>query len=288
MDVFKFPFDIQRCPLSFTSAMHSDKELLLFPLSNSSSATLNSLEVMEGEVSEWEFLNVSVQRLKYHFHEEVWDKVIFTISIRRVPLLHVLTFIMPILFLLLLDVASFFMPDTRGDKINFKVTVLLTMSVMLLILNDTLPSKPRRTPLIAVYVMVTFGFMLLSLMESILVGYLLERTDTQHSQAEGNRKSVSKGIICVPIGECQHEGRPDPFKRGEGGLSVPLEGGEDPVPLLLRLILQELQRGMQQNQHPPQIQNQNSLARYINTSFFIFYVLAISIFLPTLFFIWVY
>src|SRR4029434_8400439 len=54
---------------------------------------------------------------------------------------------MPILFFLSLDLASFFMPDTRGDKLCFKVTVLLAMSVLLLILNDTFPSKPSKTPL---------------------------------------------------------------------------------------------------------------------------------------------
>ncbi|XP_063067156.1 5-hydroxytryptamine receptor 3A-like, partial [Engraulis encrasicolus] len=303
MDVFKFPFDTQRCTLSFSSAIHSDKELLLFPTSNSSRATRNSEDMMEKEVSEWEFINLTVQRLKLPFNDENWDKLVYTISIRRVPLLYVLTFILPILFLLLLDLASFFMSDAQGQKTGFKVTVLLTMSVLLLILNETLPNKPRRTPLIAVYVMVTFGFMLLSLMESILVGYLIDRADTQHSREAGNRKSVG-GIICVANGECQQEatpmkGCPDPAEgdeRGEGGDPAPLQGseGRDPVPFLLRLIHQDLQNQnlllrnqyyhQNQNQAPPR--NQNSLANYINTTFFIVYLLSVSIFLPTLFITW--
>ncbi|XP_063067809.1 5-hydroxytryptamine receptor 3A-like, partial [Engraulis encrasicolus] len=314
MDAYKFPFDSQNCTFTFISAIHSDKELCLVPSSNSSMVTLKSRNM--SSTDEWEFINATVEAKTLSYQEGMWSAIVYTISIRRVSLLHVLTFILPILFLLILDVASFFMSDTRGEKMGFKVTVLLAMSVLLLILNDTLPSKPRRTPLIAVYVIISFGFMLLSLLESILVGYLIDSGETQGCDTsrwcnmekgvdpqqgdtgDGNRKSVDE-VICVANGECQQEatpmtentekyerGDPVPLQRDEGGDYVPLqrdEGG-DPVPLLLRLILQELQRDAQQNQPP--IQNRNSVVRYINTTFFILYLLSISIFLPTLFLTW--
>jgi len=61
--------------------------------------------------------------------------------------MHFINFQLPILFFLILDLASFFIPD-RGEKLCFKVTVLLGISVLLLILNDILPSKSHRCPLI--------------------------------------------------------------------------------------------------------------------------------------------
>lgn len=67
---------------------------------------------------------------------------------KRRPLLHVINFLLPILFFLCLDLASFFIPDHRGEKLGFKVTVLLAISVLLLILNDILPSMSNKTPLI--------------------------------------------------------------------------------------------------------------------------------------------
>jgi uncharacterized membrane protein YoaK (UPF0700 family) len=66
----------------------------------------------------------------------------------RRPLLHVINFLLPILFFLCLDLASFLISDQRGEKLGFKVTVLLAISVLLLILNDILPSMSNRTPLI--------------------------------------------------------------------------------------------------------------------------------------------
>lgn len=130
---------------------------------------------------------------------------------KRRPLLHVTNFLLPILFFLILDLASFFIEDRRGEKLGFKVTILLAISVLLLILNDILPSMSNKTPLIgtdscfqgilnavlcfiersrdqqnkkavivcllhsATYCVVIFALMLLSLLETILVTYFMEK-----------------------------------------------------------------------------------------------------------------
>ncbi|CAG5972429.1 unnamed protein product [Menidia menidia] len=44
---------------------------------------------------------------------------------QRKPFLYIINLIMPLLFLLVLDLASFFIGEARGEKLNFKVTVLL-------------------------------------------------------------------------------------------------------------------------------------------------------------------
>ncbi|XP_016385922.1 5-hydroxytryptamine receptor 3A-like [Sinocyclocheilus rhinocerous] len=94
----------------------------------------------------------------------------------------------------------------RVEKLCFKVTVLLGISVLLLILNDILPSKSHRCPLIAVYVIVIFSFMLLSLLETVLVIYLINMNSEQddkgvqrpedHNSDTDNRKRNSNDHIC--------------------------------------------------------------------------------------------
>lgn len=56
--------------------------------------------------------------------------------------------IVPLFLFLILDVASFFINEARGEKLSFKVTVLLSISVLLLILKDMLPSTEDRLPMI--------------------------------------------------------------------------------------------------------------------------------------------
>lgn len=74
--------------------------------------------------------------------------IIWQITMKRQSLLYIVNFLLPILFLLSLDIASFFISEREGEKLSFKVTVLLAVTVMQLLLNEILPSSSDRIPLI--------------------------------------------------------------------------------------------------------------------------------------------
>lgn len=74
--------------------------------------------------------------------------VIWQITMKRQSLLYIVNFLLPILFLLSLDIASFFISEREGEKLSFKVTVLLAVTVMQLLLNEILPSSSDQIPLI--------------------------------------------------------------------------------------------------------------------------------------------
>ena len=63
-------------------------------------------------------------------------------------MLYAMNLILPLLYFLVLDVASFFISEARGEKLSFKVTLLLSISVLLLILQDMLPSTTKELPYI--------------------------------------------------------------------------------------------------------------------------------------------
>ncbi|XP_034534356.1 acetylcholine receptor subunit beta-type lev-1-like [Notolabrus celidotus] len=108
--------------------------------------------------------------------------MISQVTIKRRSVLYVVNFILPILFFLCLDLASFLISESGGEKLSFKVTVLLAVTVMQLILNDILPSSSDRIPLIAIYCIGAFGFMMLSLLETILMMYLKEKDDVSQDK----------------------------------------------------------------------------------------------------------
>lgn len=70
------------------------------------------------------------------------------INMKRRPLLYIINFLFPVLFFLGLDLASFFISDRGGEKLSFKVTLLLAVTVMQLILNEILPCSSNKIPLI--------------------------------------------------------------------------------------------------------------------------------------------
>ncbi|XP_016532062.1 5-hydroxytryptamine receptor 3A-like isoform X2 [Poecilia formosa] len=296
MDVHKFPFDTQECSLSIGSSVYCEKEMRILPSSNSSRVTQFSQQIMKTQ-GEWEFLHLSVNNSLITYENRSWDMLIYTVTIKRRPLLHVINFLLPILFFLSLDLASFFISDHRGEKLGFKVTVLLAISVLLVILNDILPAMSNRTPLIATYCIVIFALMLLSLLETILVTYLIDKDSEDElglcdSGEEKNKQMKTKdcsteikkqnGCSCshrVCEGEKQHE-----------LLTVDDEVNNSDHSRDASALLSELKKlqNMMHQHFGPREERVKSVfwARRINRLFFIFYVLTVLLFLSFILMEW--
>ncbi|XP_041645611.1 5-hydroxytryptamine receptor 3A-like [Cheilinus undulatus] len=179
MQFYRFPFDIQRCSLTFKSITMLAEDLKL----SASEENLNS-DSDEDVQSEWILMNITVRSEeveKYGINSSV---VVYTITMRRRSVLYAFNFLLPILFFLGLDLASFLILDSGGEKLSFKVTVLLAVTVMQLILNEILPSSSDRIPLIVVYCTGIFGLMMMSLVETIVVMYLMQKDSVQQVREE--------------------------------------------------------------------------------------------------------
>ncbi|XP_065423050.1 5-hydroxytryptamine receptor 3A-like isoform X2 [Chrysemys picta bellii] len=147
LDIYKFPFDTQKCNLTFGPYVHTVQDIVVVPKSNSSAVTQASQE--NYAKSEWLLGKVDVLSNNVSTEEKEWSQVTYQITIRRVPILYVINLIVPAGFLVLVDVASMFIPMEGGERLGFKITVVLGFSVLLLILNDLLPNS-EVTPILAV------------------------------------------------------------------------------------------------------------------------------------------
>ncbi|XP_028331181.1 5-hydroxytryptamine receptor 3E-like isoform X2 [Gouania willdenowi] len=327
MDVHKFPFDTQKCNISIGSTLHCSEglkclkrtnkklyhvfsfflslilsppstvdELLLQPFSNSSRATQFSKELIRIH-GEWEFLHLLVSKSNLSYHDRLWDQLVYTVTMRRKPLLHVLNFLLPVLFFLTLDLASFFIADHRGEKLGFKITVLLAISVLLLILNDILPSMSSRTPLIATYCIVIFGLMLLSVLVTILVTYLLEK-DAENLQreswvdgdntvkADNTKEEEQEHTLCSCISEASDAEKQHELVPISEEVSSSIQTGETHVLLLILDELKEMQKTLRVH-HSCRSKGKYAMwAARINGAFFFLYVITVSLFLPLLYMEW--
>ncbi|XP_072524031.1 5-hydroxytryptamine receptor 3A-like [Salminus brasiliensis] len=310
MDVRKFPFDTQSCQMTISPILHSSDEIKLKATSNSSKTTQRSKQFMMTQ-GEWELLDMTVTEDNFTFSDlGTWDMIRYTITVRRMPLLHVLNFQVPVLFFLVLDLASFFIPDTKGEKLSFKVTVLLAISVLLLILNDILPSKSDQCPLMATYIIFIFALMLLSLLETILVTYLIDMDSASEEQVRVNTKKSSSCSLKPEIFITQHEtttSEKDEKKRQgseshtSSGVNSPsasltgvaLGGAEAMADLhLLQLIVEQLQ-ALRENMRALEPRAQGGggywsrVAKRINAAFFVFYISVTALFLTLISVEWI-
>ncbi|XP_067406033.1 5-hydroxytryptamine receptor 3A-like [Emydura macquarii macquarii] len=170
LDIYKFPFDTQKCNLTFGTYMHTVQDIIVVPKSNSSAVTQSSREIYAK--SEWLLGKVDVLSNNISTEEKEWSQVIYQITIQRVPLLYVINLIVPAGFLVIVDVASMFIPMEGGERLGFKITVVLGFSVLLLILNDLL-SNSEVTPILGVFCAVCLVIMIISIIDSIFISYML-------------------------------------------------------------------------------------------------------------------
>nr|XP_061807395.1 5-hydroxytryptamine receptor 3A-like [Nerophis lumbriciformis] len=290
MHIYKFPFDIQRCNLTFKSIIHSVKDIRLQPSDNSSEATEWSRDLMRTQY-EWIFLNLTVTTINASCPEHQ-DVIVYTITMRRKPILYVVTFLLPVLFFLALDLASFFISDVGGEKLSFKVTVMLAVTVLQLILNEILPASSNFVPLIAVYCIGIFTLMLLSLLETILVMHLVEKDNISDTATDGEGNSNVQTSFNIQHGELHTMNQcgiiysmPETptelvpvTKEVPNGATATLERLSDELKQLI-LVLKG-KREKNKSGHWTRV------AGRINRIFFIFYLTMVSVFLTSLFSKW--
>ncbi|XP_048008566.1 5-hydroxytryptamine receptor 3A-like [Megalobrama amblycephala] len=267
MDLHRFPFDTQSCNITLQSTSYSNHDIALDLLTNKWNITSESKKFQAQ--GEWELLEINYTKATLAKWIEV-DQLIYQITIKRRPQLYVINIIVPVFFFLLLDVASFFIDTKEEDKLNFKVTLLLSISVMLLILNDTLPSTAENLPLIGVYCCAIFCLIGISIVETIFVNFLKTKA--------AEKRSVETTAAVTVTGRDDLASTPDSVKDQNDKHSCTID--------LLKQILTEVQAATQQNQRKKTSLCWTRVARIIDVTFLVLYIITIIVFLSVLGKLW--
>ncbi|KAM9316578.1 5-hydroxytryptamine receptor 3A-like [Gastrophryne carolinensis] len=198
LGIFNFPFDVQNCSLTFGSYMHTVRDIKLGMAVPMEQILQNSLQYLETS-GEWELLRIEGGPDVLKFGIDEWDIITFWVVIRRRPILYVVNLIVPSAFLMLIDILSFFLPPHSTDRSSFKMTLLLGYTVFLLIMNDLLPSTAYGTPLIGIYFSVCLALLVLSLLETVIITYILHRGALERGAVPSWIKHIVLGYLAPMI-----------------------------------------------------------------------------------------
>ncbi|XP_077449193.1 5-hydroxytryptamine receptor 3B [Stigmatopora argus] len=188
LDVYAFPFDKQNCSLTFRSWLHSVREIDLAVWRSAQAIANDQKEFMND--GEWELLSIPSRYWRLQRDDGDYAHVGFNVLIRRRPVLYVVGLLIPSVFLMIVDVTSFYLPIDSGTRIGFKISTLLGYTLFRVNLMDELPTTAITTPLIGVFFAVCMALLMLSLIKSILVVKLLH-----HSEREVREMSVSASLL---------------------------------------------------------------------------------------------
>jgi hypothetical protein len=168
-DVRFYPYDMQSCQISFGPwGSYGVNELqLVSPLSDISK------EFFE-ENGEWKLLNTSTV-VVVHTHGTYIE---FNFLLERRPNFFIVNMLIPIVLLGALNVLVFLLPVASGERMSFAITTLLSYTVFMTMLSDTMPQTAEPMSCLSYYVMLMMFHSTFIAMTTIGVLRIYHKEDT--------------------------------------------------------------------------------------------------------------
>ncbi|XP_041828674.1 5-hydroxytryptamine receptor 3A-like [Melanotaenia boesemani] len=276
LDLSMFPFDVQHCSITFSSMSSDGRMITLAAAYNDTILTSISVKYLKTQ-GEWKLTNLKVAIFNQSNENTFRSKLSYTVTLERKPFLYLINLIVPLCFLLFLDLTSFFIDEARGEKLGFKVTILLSISVLLLILQDMLPSTEENLPMIARYVVGVFTMMWMSILETMLVGFIIDLDACCGKQAPSSVEVEVDVQLEEPAGdEDKDQVKPEKDQPGER--------------FLLKRILEKVKAVRKQAARQSEDKRKpgcyRRLAKIIDTLFFVLYFFAVAVFVLSIVTLW--
>ncbi|XP_046693659.1 5-hydroxytryptamine receptor 3A-like isoform X1 [Silurus meridionalis] len=165
LNIYRFPFDVQECSITFLSLIHEEDEMIL----TSKSVEFSTNSSVDSD-SGWKLEDLTKCNFTYNLTSiRSFSCQQYNLTLSREASLYVVNLLVPSCFLSLLDLCSFILPPQNMDRSAFKMTLILGYTVFLIITNDILPKSVSPTPLINVFFSLSLGLMVASLLETMLI-----------------------------------------------------------------------------------------------------------------------
>uniref|UniRef100_H2ZUJ4 5-hydroxytryptamine receptor 3A n=1 Tax=Latimeria chalumnae TaxID=7897 RepID=H2ZUJ4_LATCH len=305
-NLYKFPFDIQTCSWTFSPYFLTTEDLIIEPMFNTSVVTETSIENVQSN-AEWNLVGLEVRKQNLTLSYGTWAQVVFEVKVERIPILYVVNLIAPVILLVVVDISSMFIPIEGGERLGFKITIILGFSVLLLVLNDMLPHTSS-IPILetGVFCMACMAIMIVSVVESIVISYLMYLSAIQSNVPKWLKIWVLERLasflyfnITTPQMDqnltVDSESKNAPWS---GQVSVPLfhkvhlqeNHLKSTETFLLRQLLSEvllIRRRLELFQREEDIKSEwKSVAFVLDRLFFILYLIAVLIILITVLTVW--
>ncbi|XP_045176874.2 neuronal acetylcholine receptor subunit alpha-9-like [Mercenaria mercenaria] len=145
-----YPFDSQNCKIVVTSWMYLENQIDL-------GATFSkiNLDIYE-EHGEWEITQTSVNNITRVLSGYRLPAIQFSIHLKRKYSYYLLNMLLPVVILAVMAPFVFILPVESGEKIGYALTILLSLSVVMTLVSDSIPPTSTNICVLSVYLLTTF------------------------------------------------------------------------------------------------------------------------------------
>uniref|UniRef100_A0A6P7F121 Acetylcholine receptor subunit beta-like 1 isoform X1 n=1 Tax=Diabrotica virgifera virgifera TaxID=50390 RepID=A0A6P7F121_DIAVI len=181
IDITWFPFDDQRCEMKFGSWTYDGLQLDL-QLQDDDGGDLSSF-ITNGE---WDLLGVPGKRNEIYYKccPEPYIDITFFILIRRRTLYYFFNLIVPCVLIASMAVLGFTLPPDSGEKLSLGVTILLSLTVFLNMVAETMPATSDAVPLLGTYFNCIMFMVASSVVSTILILNYHHRNADTHEMSQ--------------------------------------------------------------------------------------------------------
>ncbi|KAJ8262400.1 hypothetical protein GJAV_G00166040 [Gymnothorax javanicus] len=174
MDVTFFPFDRQNCSMKFGSWTYDGNMVDLIMVDDH----VDRKDFFDN--GEWEILNATGAKGNRRDGLYSYPFVTYSFILKRLPLFYTLFLIIPCLGLSFLTVLVFYLPSDEGEKLSLSTSVLVSLTVFLLVIEEIIPSSSKVIPLIGEYLLFIMIFVTLSIIVTVFVINVHHRSSTTY------------------------------------------------------------------------------------------------------------
>nr|XP_018900425.1 PREDICTED: neuronal acetylcholine receptor subunit alpha-7 [Bemisia tabaci] len=180
IDITWFPFDDQKCDMKFGSWTYDGFQLDL-QLKSEEGGDLSDF-IPNGE---WYLLGMPGKRnvLYYQCCPEPYVDITFQIQIRRRTLYYFFNLIVPCVLISSMALLGFTLPPDSGEKLTLGVTILLSLTVFLNLVAESMPTTSDAVPLIGTYFNCIMFMVASSVVLTVLVLNYHHRTPENHKMS---------------------------------------------------------------------------------------------------------
>ncbi|KAF7237813.1 Neuronal acetylcholine receptor subunit alpha-5 [Varanus komodoensis] len=175
IDVTYFPFDLQNCTMKFGSWTYDGSQVDIILVDEE----VDKRDFFDN--GEWEIAAATGVRGNRTDGCCWYPFITYSFIIRRLPLFYTLFLIIPCIGLSFLTVLVFYLPSYEGEKISLCTSVLVSLTVFLLVIEEIIPSSSKVIPLIGEYLVFTMIFVTLSIVITVFAINVHHRSSSTHN-----------------------------------------------------------------------------------------------------------
>ncbi|KAH3887775.1 neuronal acetylcholine receptor subunit alpha-9-like [Dreissena polymorpha] len=194
VDITYFPFDTQECPLKFSAWSYNNEEVEI--IEGLKGIYLDEFE----ENSRWSMVDTTSD-------SETNDGfVIFKMKMKRKSTFYVFYILIPIVLLSFLNVITFALPLSSGERASYAITVILSLALFLTIVASEIPKNSDTIPVISVYITAILALSTANVITSLLESRMASRDKNKDPIAPGYMTLYRLARIC----QCKRNGKSHP------------------------------------------------------------------------------